>query len=396
MAHNPLHNLLRKIRRMLRRVIKQDTILFESIPPYSDNTWAVYRYIRNNGMLKNYKLEWILRPTDQPRSDIPSFVRKDTRLGKLQYKIKLLHTKAFVFCNAEQYKSRSDQVKIYLGHGSCFKSVRGVYSMLEDLDYTLIQAPAFADATRYEHTMSDNTILAPLGYPRNDDFFGDAPLDRTTLFRVPFRKLIVWYPTFRQHKNGRTSTSPITLPLIHDADSAARINACARENGVLIVLKPHFAQDTSYIRKADLSNLVFIDDSFFPKHGLRPYQFLHMSDGLITDFSSVYYDYLLQDKPIALVWEDYEAYQQSTGFAVDTEVFCAGGEKVYTTEELCGFIRRVASGEDVLREQRTVNRDLTNAYADGNSAQRVARWVQAVVDAYPQKIIQANEETTSQ
>lgn len=389
MPHNPLNNLLRKIRKMLRRAIRQNVILFESVPPYSDNTWAVYQYIRNNDMLKNYKLEWILRPTDELRQEIPSFVRKDTRLGKLQYKIKLLHTKAFVFCNAEQYKSRSDQVTIYLDHGSCLKSVRGVYSMSQNLDYALVQAPAFANVTRYEHSMSDDTILAPLGYPRNDDFFGDAPLDRATLFSVPFRKLIVWYPTFRQHKNGKVAVSDITLPLIHDAEAAARINACAKENGVLVVLKPHFAQDTSYIRKADLSNLVFIDDTFFPKHGIRPYQFLHMSDGLITDYSSVYYDYLLQDKPVALTWEDYEQYKEANGFAVDTDVFCAGGEKVYTAEELCGFIRRVANDEDVLRQQRIAVRDLTNAYADGNSAQRVAQWVQAAVDAYPRKIHQA-------
>lgn len=389
MPHNPLNNLLRKIRKMLRRAIRQNVILFESVPPYSDNTWAVYQYIRNNDMLKNYKLEWILRPTDELRQEIPSFVRKDTRLGKLQYKIKLLHTKAFVFCNAEQYKSRSDQVTIYLDHGSCLKSVRGVYSMSQNLDYALVQAPAFANVTRYEHSMSDDTILAPLGYPRNDDFFGDAPLDRATLFSVPFRKLIVWYPTFRQHKNGKVAVSDITLPLIHDAEAAARINACAKENGVLVVLKPHFAQDTSYIRKADLSNLVFIDDSFFPKHGIRPYQFLHMSDGLITDYSSVYYDYLLQDKPVALTWEDYEQYKEANGFAVDTDIFCAGGEKVYTAEELCGFIRRVANDEDVLRQQRIAVRDLTNAYADGNSAQRVAQWVQAAVDAYPRKIHQA-------
>ena len=191
MPRNQFNKFLHIIRKMLQRIIRQNVILFESVPPYSDNTWAVSRYIRNNGMLQNYKLEWILRPTDELRQEIPSFVRKDTRLGKLQYKIKLLHTKAFVFCNEEQYKSRSDQTTIYLGHGSCLKSDRGVYSMSQNLDYELVQAPAFANVTRYELTISDNTILAPLGYPRNDDFFGDAPLDRTTLYRVPFRKLIV-------------------------------------------------------------------------------------------------------------------------------------------------------------------------------------------------------------
>jgi len=135
-----------------------------------------------------------------------------------------------------------------------------------------------------------------------------------------------------------------------------------------------------------MSNLHFIDDTFFSENDLTPYQFLHMSDGLITDYSSVYYDYLLQDKPIALIWEDVEEYIRHGGFAVDTDVYCAGGEKVYTEEELCAFIRRVARGEDVLRESRAEVRDMTNAHADGQTSLRVAKWVKDVIDAYPEKI----------
>ena len=60
MPHNRINNLLKKARRMVLRTIKQDVILFESIPPYSDNAWPVYRYICENGMLKKYKLMWIL------------------------------------------------------------------------------------------------------------------------------------------------------------------------------------------------------------------------------------------------------------------------------------------------------------------------------------------------
>lgn len=376
----------RRVFSFLVRRLPQNRILFESMPPYSDNTWAVYQYIRDNGLLKDYKLIWLLQEGDTPRADIPSIVKRNTRTGGIRYFYNALRTKAFVYCNQRQFKLRADQLTINLGHGSCLKSVHGHYNMPGDLDYMLIQAPAFEDATRYEHSVAPGTIIAALGYPRNDDFFGDMPLDRNTLFPTPFKKLLIWYPTYRQHKNGQKIASSITLPLIHDAGSAQRINACAAENGVLVVLKPHFAQDTSYINKTDLSNLVFIDDSFFTRHGIRPYQFLHMSDGLITDFSSVYYDYLLQDKPIALVWEDIEEYRQTSGFAVDTDVYCAGGEKVYTEEELCGFIRRIARDEDVLKTERAQVSALTNAYPDGLNAQRTALWVDEVVRAYPRKI----------
>jgi len=364
----------------------QDVVLFESIPPYRDNTWKVYETIRQQGWLKKYKLIWVLEPGNKPVKGIPSVVLGHSLFAKWRYNLIAARTKAFVYCNRRQYKVRDGQLAINLGHGSCLKSVHGHYSMPADLDYLVLQSKVFEGATRYEHDISDHTVLAPLGYPRNDDFYGLEAADRKSLFMQPFDKLLVWFPTYRQHKNGTNIASSITIPLIHDADSAARINACAAENGVLIVIKPHFAQDTSYINKSTMSNLHFIDDTFFSENDLTPYQFLHMSDGLITDYSSVYYDYLLQDKPIALIWEDVEEYIRHGGFAVDTDVYCAGGEKVYTEEELCAFIRRVARGEDVLRESRAEVRDMTNAHADGQTSLRVAKWVKDVIDAYPEKI----------
>ncbi len=383
LVNNAINRAIRKNVKALICKMPQKYILFESVPPYSDNTWAVYQYLCAHNMLKEYKLRWVLEKDETPRANIPSFVKKDTVLSRLHYKYIATRTKAFIYCNRTQQKVRADQLTINLGHGSCFKSVRGRYSMPKNLDYALIQAPAFEGATRYEHDFSDHTVIAALGYPRNDDFFEPVSLDRNMLFSQPFKKLLIWYPTYRQHKNGRNIASTITLPLIHDAESAEKINACAAEHGVLIVLKPHFAQDTSYIQKTNLSNLVFIDDTFFATHGIRPYQFLHMSDGLITDFSSVYYDYLLQNKPIALVWEDFEEYKESSGFAVDTNIYCAGGEKVYTVDELCAFITRIAKEQDLLHGVRTGVRDLTNAYCDGNNAQRTAQWVQHVIDTYP-------------
>lgn len=56
-------------------------------------------------------------------------------------------------------------------------------------------------------------------------------------------------------------------------------------------------------------------------------------DTLIADYSPIYYDYTLCDKPIALIREDYKEYKNSVGFADGCEEFLNGGEKIYTLKK---------------------------------------------------------------
>ena len=99
------------------------------------------------------------------------------------------------------------------------------------------------------------------------------------------------------------------------------------------------------------------------------------SDALFTDYSSTYYDYLLLDRPIGLCWDDYEEYSKREGFVVDMDVVMAAGEKLYTPEDMCGFITRLARGEDVLATERRQVIDMIHDYQDGNSTQRVVDYL---------------------
>ena len=55
----------------------------------------------------------------------------------------------------------------------------------------------------------------------------------------------------------------------------------------------------------------------------------------------------------------------------DVDTILAAGEKIYTADDLCGFIRRLAAGEDVLRAERTAVRSLIHDYQDADSCRRV-------------------------
>ena len=144
-----------------------------------------------------------------------------------------------------------------------------------------------------------------------------------------------------------------------------------------MVLKPHFAQDVSRLMDIDLSNLVLINDVFLRENHVMNYELLGKADALLTDYSSVYHDYLLTGRPIGLCWDDYEEFAQREGFAVDVDTVLAGGEKLYTADDLCGFITRLSRGEDLLKDQRAEVFRMIHDYQDADSSRRVVEHIQA-------------------
>ena len=160
-----------------------------------------------------------------------------------------------------------------------------------------------------------------------------------------------------------------------DTKEAEKLNAFAQANRMLIVIKPHPAQDLSFIKMQSLSHIRMISDQFFAEHQITSYEFVNASAALITDYSSIYYDYLLRDHPIALTWEDIEEYRQDPGFSVDIEEYCKGAYKVYTTDQLIAFLKDVANGVDSLAELRNEACHIANYSNDGKNAERVTDFI---------------------
>ena len=109
------------------------------------------------------------------------------------------------------------------------------------------------------------------------------------------------------------------------------------------------------------------------------YELMRSVDALLTDYSSVYYDFLLCDKPIGLCWEDFDEFNENEGFVFDVNEILSGGEKIYTVDDMRGFIDRVAKGEDLLVDNRHTNRALTHKYVDDKSSKRVVDFIVSIL-----------------
>lgn len=350
----------------------KNVIVFESKPDLSDNTRAVFDEMLRRGLNKQYKLVWMLMELDQPMKSqnknvyiLPQWDVQASYFRKI--------AKAKIVCNAFLEKSDERQICFYLSHGTGLKDVRHSYKLPEWMDYCIAAAPQLE--TRHAWSLGfDRSKTVGLGFPRNDVLVGE-PASIKGMLGTNCSKVVVWYPTFRQHNCVKYTTVRNPIPPLDDIQCAEKLNEAAKQADILIVIKPHFAQDTQYIREMNLSNIQFIDDSFFQKNDIMSYEFVGACDALITDYSSIYFDYTLCDKPIAGIWSDIEEYKIKPGLVDDYEYLCKGMEKVYTLEELIAFIGRVGDGVDLLQPQRREIRDYSNYAADGSSTKRVVDFI---------------------
>ncbi len=328
----------------------QNIIMFESFPDFSGSSEALFGELIKRGLNKKYIMVWKL---SSPQHDFPHY--KNVYYVYNKNILKLFQHLAKLFISENRYFGRErpkGQYLFHILHGGSIKDVRSHYHAPTDID-EVITLSSYLLPTDAENFGICPEKMNPLGYPRNDVLL-EKRIDQHNLFcEHSFETLIYWLPTYRQHKSvSELNCSNISIPIIHNAENARRVNDVAKKKNSLIVVKPHFAQDVSYIKNLHLSNLVLIDDQFLADHKVRNYELLNSADALLSDYSSVYYDYLLTSRPIGLCWEDIEEYRRKEGFIIDPGVLMAGGEKIYNVDELCSFIERIADGKDVLFAER--------------------------------------------
>lgn len=372
-------NFFYKLIQKLFFVFIKKSIIFESVPDFTDNTYYVYREMIKRGLNKKYHFFWrtdkrtvVLADNENKKHTFDLY--KPTNIKEMLLSVSCLDkTVCGICCNQFLFKNRKEEKVYFLGHGGPYKATKGYYSIPEYIDCTISMSEYLSPIIAEQHNYDVNKIVA-LGYPRND-ILTSSDFDSKAVFGNKFDKIIIWYPTYRQHKNSDISLTKNSIPLLYNEDNAIRINETAKKSNTLILIKPHFAQDVSKIKTLALSNLQFIDDSFYTDNNVTAYEFIANCDALITDYSSVYYDYTLCDKPIAVIWEDIEEYKKYPGFAVDLDEVLKGAEKIYTEQQLSKFIKDVADGKDNLQTERREVCKMSNYAADGKSTQRVTDYI---------------------
>jgi len=352
-------------------------ILLESFPDVSDNTLAVFEELLRRKVNEKYKIIWMLnkRHSDNEFKQYKNvkYIYRHSKIGRIYRKL----AKFCVSSNDFLASIRDKQYSLFLTHGTTLKIISHFYTMPDNMN-KIIASSEKSDELLSEYFVYNRSRAVVTGYPRND-VFSKPPHDLKQYFGE-YSKYIIWFPTFKKMSDVEGLASGQALPIIHNKENAFRVNEIAKKNNILIIIKPHFRQDISELINYNLSNIVFINDKFFIDNNITSYEFLNSTDALITDYSSVYFDYLLHDKPIAVVWEDIEDYKKNPGLVNEYEYYVSGAEKINNVDEMETFLINVATDNDILLEERTKMRDEMNISTDGKNSERVVDYLLSEIE----------------
>ena len=221
----------------------------------------------------------------------------------------------------------------------------------------------------------DPARVAITGYPRNDALVrdlpgmdigtGSAPTDRVRRLAADGH-VVMYLPTFRGSGSGDAGVT-------EQFDFTA-LDAFLTDHDASLVIKTHPKERLDLEGRA-LSRVVSLPA------GVDVYPLLRHVDVLVTDYSSVLFDYLLLDEPVVLYAYDLDRYRTRRQFYFQYEAV-APGPVIRDFDGLLAALERVletegGAEEDAFAVRRRAVRERFFAHPPGGAAERVFRTIAA-------------------
>lgn len=208
-----------------------------------------------------------------------------------------------------------------------------------------------------------NTPVKVLGMPRNDALFQPERMRGERWIDGTEGKFVVSYmPTHRLYGRGNFSPAPFA--------SRPDVQQWMKDNDVVLVVKNHptmlLYQGYTPVETECIKDIT--------DRGIDPMTAVFRSDVLITDYSSVWMDYLLMRRPIIFyIYDDFEHDDAGVYYDVKNENV---GHFCYNEDELFELLKLIKAKYDEMRPGGDVVRKF-HKYVDGNSCERYFKYISA-------------------
>ncbi|MEU0169786.1 CDP-glycerol glycerophosphotransferase family protein [Streptomyces iakyrus] len=237
-------------------------------------------------------------------------------------------------------------------------------ALLERIDRWDFSVSANSHTTRmWERAYPSRYVSLDHGYPRNDVYYtagaDDIRTVRDRLGIAPGRRAVLYAPTHRDYEAGWT-------PRLDLATLADRLG-----DDTVLLVRGHYFYDGAASPLTGLRRTGRIIDvsSYDPVEEL-----CLAADALVTDYSSIMFDYANLDRPIVIHADDWETYRTTRGVYFDL-MDQAPGPVARTQQELTEILTTDAWRDESAAKTRAVFRRRFCEYDDGRAAERVVRRV---------------------
>ncbi len=358
--------------------LRKNYILLESEGDFTDNIRAFYDYMIENQINEYYHLIWVVHTPRKLRNKI---YEKNVRFISRFHRG--IHIKAMYYNAVAKWfiVSHFSWPIIWKPEQIVINADHGIYPMKKSTpvkrkccDYVLSCSEFTAEeAKKIYHVDQDHCLI--IGVPRLDMLYKHYNCVHKLFDDVGDDKIILCMPTFRQAKSWIDSSkvNPYAMNIISSFEELAELNSFLKQQHCVLIIKIHHLQDMQFIDSVRLENIRYITDDKLLKFNVQVNQLLENADILLTDYSSVFYDYLLLNRPIGFMVRDMEDY--SRGFLSDDPVSEMPGEKIYSLQQLKKFIVNSNMNIDSYESERKRIKEKVFKYFDSNNCERLWNFI---------------------
>jgi len=353
-----------------------------------DNPEAVFRALLDAPDLQGLAHIWALSDLELYRAAVEEFAG-DSRVSFVRYGsaayYRALATSEYLVNNATfppDFSKRPGQVYLNTWHGTPLKRMGydiedgalGTANIIRNFvqsDYLLSANPFMSEQmyeTAYKLTGIYRGAIVEEGYPRIDRQFLDdagreAVRDRLVSAGIPLgdRKVVLYAPTWKGATFGRPTDDLDEL-----LDHIHRIEEQIDTSRYAVLLKTHQSVHKLAADRPELKRLLVPNE--IPTNLV-----LGASDLLVSDYSSIFFDFLRTGRPIVFFTPDLADYAGTRGLYFEPEEW--PGPVYESAREVGEQIARIAADDDRVpeeaRERYAAMQERFTPCEDGHAAERV-------------------------
>jgi CDP-glycerol glycerophosphotransferase len=367
--------------------MRADVVLYESFAGNGMlcNPEAIFRGLLNDQEFVHLQHIWVLRSRGENRETIAEFRGHPrvsfVRVTSFAY-FRALATSGYLVNNATfppQFGRRVGQIYLNTWHGTPLKKmgydigdqasrVANVIRNLLSADF-LLSASTFMTQHLYESAHRLRGIYAgkviELGYPRIDHQFADTATvaaNRATLeaagLAIGDREIILYAPTWKGTSFSRPQDDIALL-----AARLTELDSLIDSSRYVVLLKTHQVVHHFAHTVPGLANRLV--PNTMPTNSV-----LAFTDVLVTDYSSIFFDFLAGGRPVLFLAPDINDYADYRGLYLEPQQW--PGPVVATISDLATEINRLEARVQAPGNPNYAGmRDLITPHEDGQATARV-------------------------
>lgn len=330
--------------------VNDNYILYQSRDGKSmtDSPFAIFLHLLNNEKYTNLTHIWVVNSKEKAK-ELSQFYNEFKNVifvvKESNDYLKYLSNSKYIINNSTfpaYFTKKENQVYINTWHGTPLKymgldvenNLLGSQNVIKNfLSSDIIVSPNAHTTSIFNRAFAleglHNGELLEIGYPRIDlTLNSDKNIIKDRLRQqnviINTKKVLLYAPTWR----GQDVNNPVdSIEEIYETVLALENNS---EYQVLLKVHP-FAYQTALEHKELLPYL--IPDSFDTN------EILSIVDLLVTDYSSIFFDYLVTDNPIIFYTNDYDDYENDRGFYIQPDEL--PGPSAHDLETLLEYISNI-------------------------------------------------------